>query len=203
MQRPARFGARVLALALAVALAACSGGGGLFSKAPPAAYDLAAARDFSRGSGAARGQLVIAEPTALAGYETERIVVRPTPGEAAQLGDAQWQDRLPRLMQARMIQSFENASRLRAVGKPSDKIATDFAMVTEVRAFEISVTDRAAVVELAVKIVRERTGRIIAARVFRATVPAEALEGAGAVAAINEAFVKVAREIVLWAARLV
>ena len=41
------------------------------------------------------------------------------------------------------------------------------------------------------------------ARVFRAVVPAAATEGPGAVAALNDAFVKVAREIVVWAARAV
>lgn len=202
-QSAARLGLRVSALALALALAGCGGGGGLFSKAPPTAYDLAAARDFPRRAQAARGQLIIAEPTALAGYDSEKIVVRPTPAEAAQLGDAQWQDRLPRLMQARLIQSFENATRLRAVGRPADKLATDFVLVTEVRAFEISVADGAAVVEIAAKIVRERTGRIMAARVFRTVVPSAATEGAPAIEALNEAFGKMAKELVLWAARLV
>ena len=195
---------RACALALTLALGACAGGvGSLVSKAPPTAYDLDAARSFPHRSRLARGQLVIAEPVALAAYDSEKVVVRPNPAEAAQLGDAQWQDRLPKLMQARILQSFENASRLRAVGRPADKIATDFVLVTEVRAFEISVADGSAVVEIAAKVVRERTGRIMAARVFRAIVPAAATEGSGAIAALNEAFGKVARELVLWAARVV
>jgi len=199
----ARFGVRLSALALAFALAGCGGGGGLFSKAPPTAYDLAAAKDFPRRSQPARGQLIIAEPVALAGYDSEKIMVRPNAAEAAQLADAQWQDRLPKLMQARLVQSFENASRLRAVGRPADKLATDFVLVTEVRAFEIAAADGSAVVEIAAKIVRERTGRIMAARVFRASVPSIATEGAPAIEALNEAFGKMAKELVLWAARLV
>jgi len=189
--------------ALAFALSGCSGLGGLLSKSPPAAYDLTAASDFPPRSASARGQLVIAEPTTLAAYDSEKIVVRPSPGEAAQLAGAQWQDRLPRLMQARILQSFENASRLRAVGRPVDKIATDFVLTSELRAFEISAADGTAVVEIAAKIVRERTGRIMAARVFRVSVPAASTEGGAAAAALNEAFAKVQREIVLWAARLV
>lgn len=195
---------RVCVLALTLSLAACSGGlGGLVTKAPPPTYDLSAVKNFPHRSRPARGQLVIAEPSALAGYDSEKIIVRPTPEEAAQLGDAQWQDRLPKLMQARLLQSFENASRLRAVGRPADKIATDFVLVTEIRAFEIAAADGTAVVEIAAKIVRERTGRIMAARVFRAVVPASGTAGAPAVAALNEAFGKAAKELVLWAARLV
>jgi cholesterol transport system auxiliary component len=196
--------ALTLALALPLLLGGCAGGlGGLAGKAAPTAYDLDAAHNFPRHGRAARGQLAIAEPVALAAYDSEKIVVRPAPDHAAQLGDAQWQDRLPKLMQARILQSFENASRLRAVGRPGDKIAADFLLMTEVRAFEISVADGSAVVEVAAKIVRERTGRIIAARVFRASVPAAASEGAAAIAALNEAFGKMTRELVLWAARLV
>lgn len=208
LRLPARALVRAVALALVLApplsLGGCSGGvGGLFSKPPPTAYDLESAKDFPRRAGSARGQLVIAEPVALAAYDSEKIVVRPSPEEAAQLGGAQWQDRLPKLMQARLLQSFENASRLRAVGRPADKIAADFALMTEVRAFEISVADGAAVVEIAAKIVRERTGRIMAARVFRVVVPSPASEGAPAIAALNEAFGRAAKELVLWAARLV
>jgi cholesterol transport system auxiliary component len=190
-------------IALAFALGGCAGMGSVFSKAPPTAYDLAAAKDFPHRSSAGRGQLVITEPTALAPYDSEKIVVRPSPGEAAQLGDAQWEDRLPKLLQARILQSFENASRLRAVGRPADRLTTDFVLLTDVRAFEVSAADNTAVVEIAAKIVRERTGRIMAARVFRVSVPAASTQAPGAVAALNEAFAKVARELVLWAARVV
>lgn len=188
--------------ALTLALAGCSSAGNLFSQAPTA-YDLAAASRFPRHPGHARGQLVIVEPNALGPLDGTAILVRPAPGEAARLTDAQWQDRLPRLMQARLIESFENANWLRAVGRPGDKIATDFVLLTELRAFEISVADGTAVVEIAAKLVADRSGRIVAARVFRAAVPAASTQGPGAVAALNEAFVRAATQLVVWAARAV
>lgn len=192
-----------LSVLVASALGGCSSLGGLISKSPPPTYDLAAAQNFPRHGRSLRGQLIIAEPAALAALDGDKIVVRPAPGETAALGDAQWEDRLPKLLQARLLQSFENASLLRRVGRPADKIATDYALVSTVRAFEIAAAERSAVVEIAVKIVRERTGRIVTARVFRAVVPAASTEGPAAVAALNAAFVKVAREIVVWAARAV
>jgi ABC-type uncharacterized transport system auxiliary subunit len=88
-----------------------------------------------------RGKLVIAEPTTLAVLDFDKIVVRPAPGEAAQFSDAQWEGRLPKLVQARILQSFENASRLRAVAQPADKISADFKLVMDIRAFELSVAD--------------------------------------------------------------
>lgn len=194
----------VLTAVLTFALGGCSGGlGALITKSPGTAYDLAAATSFPGHVGRTRGQLVIAEPTSLAPLDGDRILVRPIPGQVAALGDAQWEDRLPKLVHTRLLQSFENASRLRTVGRPSDKITTDFALLTELRSFEISVADGAAVVEIAVKIVNERSGRIVAARLFRATVPANASEGAPAVAALNEAFTQVAAQLVLWAVKVV
>jgi cholesterol transport system auxiliary component len=191
-----------VAAALALSLAGCSSVGNLFTPAP-VAYDLAAATRFPRHPGPARGQLVIVEPSVLGPLDGTAVVVRPAPGEAARLSGVQWEDRLPRLMQARLIQSFENASWLRAVGSPGDQIAADFVLRTELRAFEISVADDTAVVEIAAKIVDERSGRIVAARAFHVAVPTETVQGPGAMAALNVAFVKAATELVLWAARVV
>ena len=191
-----------MAAALVLSLAGCASIGTLVSQAPTA-YDLAAARDFPRHPGHVRGQMVVVEPSALGPLDGTAILVRPAPGEVARLADAQWEDRLPKLMQARLVQSFENAGRLRAVGRPADKIATDFVLLTELRAFEISAADGSAVVEFAAKIVADRTGRIVAARVFRVAVPAETTQGPGAVAALNQAFAKAATELVLWAVRAV
>ncbi len=179
----------------------CSGGGSLFSQAQPPAYDLSAARNFHHRVGQPRGQLIIAEPTALAAFGEDKIVVRPQPGETTALNDAQWEDRLPKLIQARLIQSFENARWLRRVGRPEDKLATDFVLISDVRRFEISVADQSAVIEISAKIVSEHTGRIISARVFRAAVPAPSTRGEGAVAALNEAFVRVAAQMVVWSGR--
>lgn len=188
--------------ALALMLAGCSGGlGGLVTKAPDTAYQLNAATGFPRYVARGRSQLVIAEPTALGPLDGNSILVRSSPGQIARLSDAQWEDRLPKLVQARLVQSFENANRLQ-VGRPADKIASDFALLTDLRVFEVSAIDGTAEVEIAAKIVDESTNRIVAVRVLRATVPASAVEGSGAVAAINEAFAKVASQIVLWASRV-
>ena len=198
----ARAGVFAALLTLAFALGGCAGGLGSLGATPPTAYDLAAAPGFGHARRAARGQLVVAEPAALAVLDSEKIVVRPAPGETAQLGGAQWQDRLPKLVQARILQSCENAGLMRAVALPGDRVAVDFQLVTDIRAFELSVAEGSAVVEIAAKIVRQSSGRIAAARVFRASVPSAGTDAPAAVAALNDAFAKVATQMVLWAAKV-
>jgi cholesterol transport system auxiliary component len=176
---------------------------GFGSKEAVPAFGLAAPHASAR-TGAIRGQLVIAEPTAVSVLDSERIVVRPTPGQVATLGGAQWSDRLPCLLQARLVETFENANQLRSVGRPADGITSDYQLLIDVRAFQLSVTPApAGVVEIAAKIVSAGSGRIVAARVFRASAPAAGTDGPEAVTAIEAAFQDVAVQLVRWAARAI
>jgi cholesterol transport system auxiliary component len=192
--------ASVLVPALASMLAGCSG---LGSKAPPPTYELFAARDFPRHAGGGRGQLIVQEPTALSALDSDRIMVQLADGGIAQLPNAQWEDRLPKLLQARIVQSFENGHRLRTVGRPGDRLVADYQLVSDIRAFQISAVNGTAEVEIAAKIVRDRTGRIGPARVFKVSVPADSTEGPAAVAALNAAFARAATQMVVWASRYI
>jgi ABC-type uncharacterized transport system auxiliary subunit len=199
---------RLLAVtALSLCVSACGGGlGGLLggSKPAPPTFDLFAPQAFPRTSRPPRGLLVVPEATALPPFDSEKIVVRPDDIQVTALDDAQWNDRLPRLVQARIIQTFENANRLRAVGRPSDRLTANYQLLLDIRAFQISVpAGPAAEVEISVKLVADRAGRIFAARVFRVSVPAAAVDGPNATAALNAAFARAATDIVLWTARII
>ena len=125
-------------------------------------------------------------------------------GGIAHLPRAQWSDRLPRLVQSRIVEAFESGSRLRAVGTPGDKLAADYQLVTDVRAFNVSInSEPVAEVEISAKVVSDRGGRVLASKVFRASVPAASAQGADAVVALDEAFRQVISEMVAWASRVV
>jgi cholesterol transport system auxiliary component len=193
-----------LRIAVALALALIIGGCAAFGSKPPPTFDLTAATGFPPHGGAPHGQLIVGEPTALAILDTERIVVRPAKGELGYLGGAQWSDRLPKLVQARIVQSFENANRLRAVGRAGERLTADFDLVIDMRAFGLALADNGtfAEVEISAKVVADKSGRIIAGKVFRVTIPAASSEGPAATAALDEAFHRVVIEMVLWAVRL-
>lgn len=187
---------------LALSLGACAALG-LGSKEAPPAFDLKAPARPAR-IGTIHGQLVIPEPTAVSVLDTDRIVVRPEPDQVATLGGAQWSDRLPKLLQARVMQAFENSGRLRSVARPGEGIASDYQLLINVRAFQLAVTPSpSGEVELAAKIVNNTNGRIVAARVFHASSPAAGTDGPQAVAAIDSAFQDVTLQLIGWVARAI
>jgi cholesterol transport system auxiliary component len=182
---------RLLALALAGFLAGCGGA------APPPTFDLAAPRD-NLGARPGQGLIVVAEPSALAAIDTNRLIVMTRGGGLAYLGDAQWSDRLPKLVQVRLIQTFENAKRLTAVGRPGDRLLPVAQLNSEIRRFGIDEATGEAVIEMSVKIVQDRTGRILAGNIFTRSVPAGGSGGPLAAAALDLAMQEMLRDIVRW-----
>lgn len=186
---------RGLALAAALLAAGCST---LAGSSPPATYDLSAPRDVEA-RGNSRAQIMVAEPTALQAINSERILVHSSNSQISYLPAAQWADRLPLLVQARLIQTFENAHRIGMVGRPDDKFTPDALLVTELRDFQIDAgTSPVAVVTVAARVVSQKSGRIVAANLFSARFPAGGLTGQQASAALDQALRKVLIEIVAW-----
>jgi phospholipid/cholesterol/gamma-HCH transport system substrate-binding protein len=99
-------------------------GGG--RKAPTVYYDLTAPRVFPPAAKVKEAQLVIPEPTALVVIDAQTILVRPAPAESP-AQPALWSDSLPKLVQAKLIETFDNAGYLRAVGRPSEGFAASAA----------------------------------------------------------------------------
>jgi cholesterol transport system auxiliary component len=193
-KRAGRSTGLAAAMALALALGGCAS-----SSSVPRSFDISAPSTFPARAGAVRGQLLVVEPKAIASLDTERIAVRGPGGAYSYLTDGAWADRLPKLLQARLIQSFENANRLRSVGRPGDRLASDWQLLAEVRAFEVVVTGAAeVVVEMSVKLVNDRSGRILSGRVFAARAPAAGTDAINVSAAFNGAVQNLMREIVLW-----
>ena len=170
-------------------LAACS-------SAPLATYDLTAAS----GGFAARagpGQLAILRPDATLPTDSDRIVVRADTLSVAYLTGAQWADKLPALVQSRLIESFQNAHLLRAVGRPG--MLADFSLQTSIRRFELDAARSEATVEISAQILGQ-SGRIIAGRLFSGTVPVASSDPAVVAAALDAALARVMRDIVIWTA---
>ncbi|KQP08029.1 MAG: ABC-type transport auxiliary lipoprotein family protein [Methylobacterium sp.] len=183
------------ALALGVSLLAAALGG--CGGAVPLTFDLAALPPTGRTSASARS-VTVAEPVGIQPFEADRIIVREPGGALSFLGGAQWADRLPRLIQTRLIQSLENSGRLKSVSRPGDKIVSDFQLISEIRAFDIAAGSGEAVVDLSAKIVAEGTGKVVSARVFTARIPVAKVDVASAAVGLDAALARVLGEMVVW-----
>lgn len=188
---PGRAAHAVAGLALLAALGGCGGG------ATPLTFDLAALPGQPRTVGAARS-LVVSEPVGLQPMEADRIIVRERGGSLSFLGGGQWADRLPRLIQTRIIQSLENSGRLRSVSRPGDKIPSEYLLVSEIRAFDIDAGSGEAVVDLSAKLIAEGTGRVVNARVFTARVPVPKVDAQTAATGLDAALGQVLGDLVRW-----
>ena len=186
-------------------------GGGSAKTAVPKYYDLATPRSFPPSNKAEKSQLVVLEPTAVVALDTQRIIIDVGTGATAGTDNAQWSDTIPKLLQARIVQSFENSNYLGAVAPPIEGLTADYHLAIDVRSFQVSngldVTEQAAVrpmahVAFAAKILGDN-GRIVGSRTFDAVAPAPDLDAAAAAAAIDKAFVKAVTDLVVWTAGII
>lgn len=182
-------------LLCALLLGGCAAAGG--TKALDT-FDLAAPDAVSAGPRRGKVQVLVTEPQALKALDSENIVVRSGASQIQYLAGAQWSDRLPKIVQARLIQAFERSGRFGGVGRPGEGLAIDYQIITEIRAFGIE--DGVAMVEIGAKLLNDRNGVVRSSKTFTASVRA----GSGAnafVEALDQAFSGVAADLVAWAGK--
>lgn len=191
----------VRSVATVTVLSLSVSGCALFGKAKPLdTYELSApGPDKGR---ARRGvQILVTEPSALKALDSQNIVIKPQPGSIEYLSGAQWADRLPRVIQARLAETFQKSGQFAGVGKPGEGLAIDYQIVTEIRAFEIKLDGQPrAHVTLFVRILNDRNGVVRAARVFEGDALVNGTGNDAYVNALDAAFGKAAVDIVNWSA---
>lgn len=194
-----RFGIIAIALSALSALSACAAlpGGG---PAPLDTFELTSVPVPAVAASRARTQVLIAEPTALKPFDGQEIVIRTSPGTVQYLSGAQWADRLPRVVQARLAEAFQSTGSLGGVGLPGQGLAIDYQIVTDIRSFGVRVDEgETAYVEMFVKLLDDRDGTVQASRVFTARAPVVGAGNGAYAAALDRAFATVTAELVPWA----
>jgi phospholipid/cholesterol/gamma-HCH transport system substrate-binding protein len=159
------------------------------------AFDLKAASNFPQPRTEIRGQLVVPEPTAVVMFDTQRFLFEPGM-DLSNFADAQWSDTLPKLLQAKVLQSFENYD----MAHPPLRDDTDGAvrLLLDVRQFRIA-GDAALKAEIgfSAKLI-DKSGRVVAARLFEATRSIDGREPLPAVAAFDRTFEALMDDLVPW-----
>ncbi len=167
--------------------------------APPAkiTYDLLAPQNAGPVGKTVNVRWAIPEPTAVAMLETQRFLFSPAqdyPGFA----EAMWADALPKLVQARLIESFENYDIAHAPLRTADLGQPEFQLLIDLRRFRIAV-DAKPVAEIALSArVVDKNGKVVASHLFEESEALDKVEPPQAVAAFNVAFGRIARDMVAW-----
>lgn len=161
-------------------------------------FDLNPPANFAAGIKVPEKLLGISELTAPALLDNDKILLRKTSTESATIEGGQWSDPVPRLLQLRFMQSFENAGYGSHIGRAAEGLQPDLQLQVDLRSFQISTEGGpAAVVDFGAKIL-DSEGKIIAGKLFQTTAPAKSVDAPGATSALNDAFKDAATQLVLW-----
>jgi phospholipid/cholesterol/gamma-HCH transport system substrate-binding protein len=160
-------------------------------------YDLRAPQNLGPAGKTLKGQLAIPEPTAVAMLETQRMLFSPAkdyPGFA----DVLWADSIPKLLQARLIESFENYDIAHAPLRTTDIGQTDYQLLIDVRRFRVAIdSGPEAEIGLSARIV-DKDGKVIASRLFEEGQKFDKLDPPTTVAAFSDAFGRIAKDLITW-----
>jgi ABC-type uncharacterized transport system auxiliary subunit len=145
------------------------------------------------------GQIAVAEVSAPVAFQTQKIMSRAAADSPITLGEAQWTDVTPKLLQIKLVEAFENAHLGGFVSRSFDSGQPDFQLLIDLRRFEVDIFDKKAVVDLSARIVG-KDGKVIAAKLFHGEAPSSAADGEAAADALSQAFGGIAKEMVEWTA---
>lgn len=163
-------------------------------------YDLRAVEGFQAPKATVEADLAIAEPTATARLQTQRFLFASDEEAHDAFDNAQWSDSLPALIQAKLLQSFENYDIARAPVRADSLAPAGTRLVIDLRKFEIEAEPEAkATIALSAKIVGV-DGHVRAARIFESSAPIDGLTPANAVESFDRAFDEVGRNLIVWTA---
>lgn len=197
MSSPSR---RLVLAALTLAPAGCSGL--LSSSAPaPQLYTLTPAADFPPGGARIAWQLLVDVPASAAALDSARVALSRSATTMDYFADAAWTDRAPLMVQSLIVQSFENSSRIAAVGREALTLKGDYVLRPELRHFEADYAGGgvpAAHVQISVKLVKLPNRVIVAQQIFDAAVPAAANLVPAIIDAFDTALHRVIRRMVDW-----
>ena len=173
--------------------------GGGEPEIPKTIYDLSIPEDFASPRKPIKEQLVLPTPTAILQLDTQRFLSTPNK-ELAGFAGAQWADSIPKMMQIKLIQSFENYDVAHAPLHATDNPGTTFQLLVDLRSFQIN-TDPEPTAEIGFSArILNKDGQVVASRLFAQRKKLDKLDPAAAVAAFDGAFGSIATELITWTA---
>lgn len=168
---------------------------------PPRLFRLTPKNTFAPDLPTVDWQLIIEEPLAPTGLNSSRIALHRRIVELEYYARANWTDRAPAMIQTLVVESFENSSKILAVGRESLGLRSDFVLKLELREFQAEYSGDGPPdinVRLNAKLVRMPQRAIIGSKRFEAKVSAKADNLEDIVLAFDAALGKTLKDLVGW-----
>jgi phospholipid/cholesterol/gamma-HCH transport system substrate-binding protein len=166
---------------------------------PKTIYDLHIPKDFAAPKKPLKEQLAMPTPTAILMLDTQRFLLTPNkdlPGFAS----AQWADSIPKMLQIKLIQSFENYDVAHAPLRATDNPATTSQLVIDIRSFQVNTEpELTAEIGFSARILN-KDGQVMASHLFQQSKKLDKPDPASAATAFDDAFGSIATELITWTA---
>lgn len=188
----------MLVMALLLPLSGC---GGLIPglEGPKNLYNLSPKSSFRQDLPRVNWQLVIEEPLAAGGLNEASIAFKPSPLEIRYFKEVRWTERVPRMVQTLLVESFENSNTIVAVGRQAIGLRADYSLLTEIREFQAEKMGGATVrVRINAKLIRQPRQIIVQSQSFEAVVPDRGQNMAQTINVWDEALGRTLKQIVEW-----
>ena len=169
------------------------------STAKVVTYDLRVPASLPKLAEAPRAELIVPEPITSTSLGSENIFLKTGDDEAEPLPSAKWSDMLPAALQKTIIEAFEDAGYISSVNRPAENLVGGYQLLIGLRDFQLA-TSPEPTAEIAFTAKIEADGKIIGAKLFKASAPAQGTDAPAAVAALNDGLGKVLNELLTWTA---
>jgi cholesterol transport system auxiliary component len=180
---------------------------------PPRLYVLTPKSTYPDDLPKVEWQLLVETPVSPAGLSTARIALQDSPIELRYFDHANWTDFAPKMVQALIIESFENSGKIVSVGREQIGLRSDFLLKTELREFQAEYEEPIPInvkelgpnaaapwarVRINAKIVKMPQREIIAHQTFERRVRASENRMSAIIDAFDEALGKTLKAVVVW-----
>jgi cholesterol transport system auxiliary component len=182
-------------------------------EAPPRLYVLTPKSTYPDNLPSVDWQLLVETPISPAGLGTARIALQDSPIELRYFEFANWIDFAPKMVQALIIESFENSGKIVSVGREQIGLRSDFVLKTDLREFQAEYEERLPSgtrelgpnasppwvhVRLNVKLVKMPQREIVAQQTFDRRVRAQENRMSAIIDAFDDALGKTLKAVVVW-----
>ncbi|MDB6179350.1 ABC-type transport auxiliary lipoprotein family protein [Paracoccus sp. Z330] len=148
-------------------------------------------------------ELVIETPKARGTLDSERIMIRPSPLQTQYLPDAEWGDTVPVMLQRLLVQGLGSYDAFSHVGRAPLGLSGDFALISEIEAFNARVDGEAVTVRLAVnaQMIHEMDASVVSRGNFNVEIPAASSKTSDLIPAFDLAGQELTAQMTEWGLR--